>query len=301
MFTQQWGGVLTYVLLCAIIKYIDDSAYRRTGFAGACDAGTERIGHRTARTPNGSDTEWLGETNSFWGFGVVGMTMETKEFAKTETTERETIDRGEVLRSKRFYWIGRRAQDIFFSLLALIVLSPLMLILMLVIYIDAPHGSPIFSQIRAGRDGKPFKFYKFRSMYVNAEDKLEELLDENEMDGPVFKIKDDPRITRVGRIIRQTSLDELPQLVNILKGDMSIVGPRPALPREVEQYDEYQRQRLYVSPGLTCYWQITPNRNDVSFDDWLALDIKYIHERSFLTDWKIIFKTLGAVARRDGE
>ena len=176
-----------------------------------------------------------------------------------------------------------------------------MLIVALVIYIDDPHGSPIFKQIRAGRDGKPFTLYKFRSMYVDAEQRLGELIDENEMDGPAFKIKNDPRITRVGKFIRRTSIDELPQLLNILKGDMSIVGPRPALPREVEQYDEYQMQRLYVSPGLTCYWQIQPQRNNVSFDEWMALDIKYIRERSFLTDWKIIFKTIGAVMRREGE
>jgi lipopolysaccharide/colanic/teichoic acid biosynthesis glycosyltransferase len=143
--------------------------------------------------------------------------------------------------------------------------------------------------------------HKFRSMYVDAEDRLAEILKDNEMDGPAFKIKDDPRITRVGRVIRKTSLDELPQLWNVLKGDMSIVGPRPALPREVELYNEEQKQRMYVTPGLTCYWQIQPRRNDISFDDWMALDLKYIQERSFLVDWKIIFKTVGAVIRKEGE
>lgn len=229
------------------------------------------------------------------------MIMESKEFAGAETIEKETINRKDVLRTKRAYWVGRRAQDIILSFIALVVLFVPMLIVALVIYIDDPHGSPIFKQIRAGRDGKPFTLYKFRSMYVDAEQRLGELIDENEMDGPAFKIKNDPRITRVGKFIRRTSIDELPQLLNILKGDMSIVGPRPALPREVEQYDEYQMQRLYVSPGLTCYWQIQPQRNNVSFDEWMALDIKYIRERSFLTDWKIIFKTIGAVMRREGE
>lgn len=149
------------------------------------------------------------------------------------------------------------------------------------IVIDDPSAGPIFSQERVGRNGKPFKFYKFRSMCPNAEAKLGDLLDQNEMDGPVFKIKDDPRITRVGKFIRKTSLDELPQLWNILRGDMSIVGPRPALPREVEQDGEYEKQRLYVTPGLSCYWQIAPHRNDLSFEEWMALDVKYVKERSF--------------------
>ena len=213
---------------------------------------------------------------------------------KIECTH-EQLDRKEQLHSKSRYWVLRRAQDIVFSSIALVVLSPVMLLVALAVYIDDPKGSPVFSQIRCGRNGKPFKFYKFRSMCVDAEAKLDALLQQNEMDGPAFKIKDDPRITRVGKFIRKTSLDELPQLFNILKGDMSIVGPRPPLPREVEQYDAYQRQRLYVTPGLTCYWQIQPHRNDLTFDEWMELDIKYMKERSFLVDWKIIFQTVRAV------
>ena len=143
--------------------------------------------------------------------------------------------------------------------------------------------------------------YKFRSMYIDAEDRLEELLELNEADGPAFKIKDDPRITRVGKFIRKTSIDELPQLVNVLKGDMSIVGPRPALPREVEVYNEFQEQRMFITPGLTCYWQIQPNRNDISFNEWVKLDLKYIRERSFWVDWKIIIMTVKAVVCRQGE
>ncbi len=211
------------------------------------------------------------------------------------------LDRKEQLHTKRTYWLFRRGQDILFSALALLLLSPVMLILALVIYLDDPHGSPVFSQIRCGRDGKPFKMYKFRSMYMDAEARLAEILDENEMDGPAFKMKDDPRITRVGHVIRKISLDELPQLWNVLKGDMSIVGPRPALPREVEQYSSEQKQRMYVTPGLTCYWQVQPKRNDISFDDWMALDLKYIQERSFWVDWKIIFKTVIVVIRKEGE
>ena len=211
------------------------------------------------------------------------------------------FDRDEILRTKRFYWMGRRAQDIFFSLLALIVLAIPMLIVALVIWIDSPGASPIFAQDRVGRDGRIFRFYKFRSMIPDAESKLNEVLDQNEMDGPVFKMKNDPRITRVGRFIRRTSLDELPQLINILKGDMSIVGPRPALPREVAQYTDYEKQRLYVTPGLTCYWQIQPNRNELSFDEWMELDLKYIQDRSFWLDWKLIFQTLAVVFKMYGE
>ena len=211
------------------------------------------------------------------------------------------FDRDEILRTKRFYWMGRRAQDIFFSLLALIVLAVPMLIVALVIWIDSPGASPIFSQDRVGRDGKVFKFYKFRSMVPNAEAKLHEVLEQNEMDGPVFKMKNDPRITRVGRFIRKTSIDELPQLINILKGDMSIVGPRPALPREVAEYGEYEMQRLYVTPGLTCYWQIQPNRNELTFDEWMDLDLKYIQDRSFWLDWKLIVLTVVAVLKMYGE
>ena len=218
-----------------------------------------------------------------------------------KTHQLKKLDRNEVLKKKRLYWFGRRFQDIFFSGLALIILSPILLLTALVVYIDDPHGSPIFSQIRCGRDNKPFKIYKFRSMYCDAEERLEDLLKNNEMDGPAFKIKDDPRITRVGKFIRKTSIDELPQLWNIFKGDMSIVGPRPALPREVEQYNDLQKQRMFIQPRLTCYWQIQPNRNDISCDEWMALDLKYIEERSFLVDWKIIFLTVKAVVCKQGQ
>lgn len=211
------------------------------------------------------------------------------------------LDRDKALHTRRAYWIGRRAQDIFFSLLALIVLSPLLLLIAIAIVIDSPGDSPIFTQNRVGRDGKLFKLFKFRTMCPDAEEQLEELLSQNQMDGPVFKIKGDPRITRVGGFLRRTSLNELPQLLNVLRGDMSIVGPRPALPREVEQYNDYQRQRLYVTPGLSCYWQIAPHRNDLSFDEWVALDLKYIQERSFWVDWKIIFMTVYAMLRKYGE
>ena len=211
------------------------------------------------------------------------------------------LDRDVVIQQEETYRKARRFRDVSLSILALAVLWPLMLLVALVIVMDSPGASPIFSQIRVGLEGKPFQFYKFRTMVPDAEKRLEELLEFNEMDGPVFKIENDPRITKVGRFLRVTGVDELPQLWNVLRGEMSLVGPRPALVREVERYDDYARQRLLVTPGLTCYWQIQPNRNNVSFARWLELDMKYIEERSLLVDWKIILKTFGAVVGMNGE
>ena len=220
---------------------------------------------------------------------------------ETKNPVPELLDREQVLRQHKRYWLFRRIQDVVLSVLAVAVLWPFLLLVAVIIVIDSPGAGPIFAQTRIGRDGKEFVFYKFRSMIPDAEEQLPELLDQNEMQGPVFKIKDDPRITRFGRFIRKTSIDELPQLYNVLRGEMSIVGPRPGIPREVEQYDDYARQRLIVTPGLTCYWQIQPNRNQLSFDEWVALDVRYIKERSFLTDWKIIFATFGAIVGMNGE
>ena len=223
-----------------------------------------------------------------------------RKAVQKESMHENNIDYSQTLKTRHGYRWLKRFQDIIFSLIAIIVLSPVMIITSIAIFIDDPKGIPVFSQVRVGRAGKKFKMYKFRSMVVDAEDRLEELLKNNEMDGPAFKITDDPRITRVGKFIRKTSIDELPQLFNILKGDMSIVGPRPALPREVKQYTVYQTQRLFITPGLTCYWQIQPNRNDISFDEWVEMDLQYIRERSFLVDWKIIFKTIIAVFTKQG-
>ena len=219
---------------------------------------------------------------------------------KPDISRKPVLDRETVLQNGRRYWALRRTQDIVLSAAALLVLWPFMLLTALIVVLDSPGAGPIFAQTRIGRDGKPFTFYKFRSMCPNAEAKLESLLPQNEMQGPVFKIRDDPRITRFGRFIRKTSIDELPQLWNVLRGDMSIVGPRPGIPREVEQYDEYAMQRLLVTPGLTCYWQIQPNRNRLSFDEWVELDLKYIRERSFWVDWKIILGTFRAVLYGSG-
>lgn len=201
---------------------------------------------------------------------------------------------------KPVYSFFKRVFDILLSFIALCVLLVPLLILALVIYIDSPGASPIYVQERVGKNGKPFKFYKFRSMIPHAEDMIDELLDRNEMDGPAFKIKDDPRVTRVGKFLRSSSIDEIPQLWNVLKGDMSLVGPRPPLPREVKEYNEYQMQRLLVTPGITGYWQIQPKRNDLSFDEWLRLDLKYIEERSLKTDFVVLLKTVKVVCGLEG-
>lgn len=198
------------------------------------------------------------------------------------------------------YLAVKRCFDIVFSLLCIIVFTIPILFVMLLIVIDSPGASPIYTQERVGKNGRVFKFYKLRSMVPEADQMLDSLLDQNEMEGPAFKISNDPRITRVGRVIRRTCVDELPQLWNILKGDMSFVGPRPPLPREVEQYNDFQRNRLSIVPGLTCYWQIQPNRNSLTFDKWLELDLKYIEERNVKTDLMIIFKTVGAVLNMEG-
>ena len=194
----------------------------------------------------------------------------------------------------KLYLICKRAIDIIGSLVGLIFLSPLLLIVAIAIKIEDPKGKVFFSQNRCGKDNKEFPMYKFRSMVSNAEELLEELKSQNEMDGPVFKIKEDPRITKVGKFIRKTSIDELPQLFNILKGDMSIVGPRPAIPHEVAEYNSYQRQRLLVKPGLTCIWQVS-GRNTIGFDEWIEMDLEYIEKRNLWMDIKLIFKTVGVL------
>ena len=207
----------------------------------------------------------------------------------------------DILKKKQVSLFFKRVFDIVCSVLGLIFLLLPLLIICLIILIDSPGASPIYVQERIGKNGRRFKFYKFRSMVPDADQLLEQLIAQNEMEGPAFKMKNDPRITKVGRFIRKTSIDELPQLWNVLKGDMSLVGPRPPLPREVEVYTPEQHRRLCVIPGITCYWQIQPKRNSLTFDEWLALDMKYIKERSFKTDIVVIFKTFGAVFGLEGE
>ena len=210
------------------------------------------------------------------------------------------VDAAAALKGRSSFWIAKRGFDIIFATLALVVLSPIMLICLAAIWIEDPKGSPIFCQTRVGRHRKEFKMYKFRTMHVDAEARKAELQKLNEKDGPVFKMANDPRVTRVGRFLRKTSLDELPQLFNVLRGDMTLVGPRPALPSEVEQYSRYAEMRLSITPGLTCIWQAQPKRDEIGFDEWMDMDIAYIGTRSFRNDMKLLLKTAVSMLRRSG-
>ncbi|OBR89910.1 putative undecaprenyl-phosphate N-acetylgalactosaminyl 1-phosphate transferase [Clostridium ragsdalei P11] len=189
------------------------------------------------------------------------------------------------------YHLLKRIIDIIFSFVGIIAFFPIMFVVAVAIKFDS-KGPIIFSQARVGKNGKLFKMYKFRSMIHDAEQLLDNLQHKNEMTGPIFKIKQDPRITRVGRFIRKTSLDELPQLFNVIKGEMSLVGPRPNLPKEVAKFTCEQKIKLLAKPGLTCYWQVM-GRSSIDFDEWMELDLKYIKDRSTFLDIKLIFKTLG--------
>ncbi len=205
------------------------------------------------------------------------------------------------LRTSRLgYCALKRIFDILFSLLIIVCFSWLYLITAIAIKIDDPDGPVFFKQKRVGRDGHEFEMFKFRSMCADAEAKLAELQAKNEKDGPVFKMADDPRITRVGRLIRKTSIDELPQFFNVLLGHMSVVGPRPALPKEVATYTPRQRQRLLVKPGMTCYWQTRRNRDSISFAEWVELDLLYIKKCSAWSDFKLVIQTIGVVLTAQG-
>lgn len=195
---------------------------------------------------------------------------------------------------KVIFFFFKRIIDILGSLTGLLLLSPLFLLVAYKIKKEEPNGPIFFSQDRVGKNGKLFKMYKFRSMCVDAEDKLISLLEKNEIEGAMFKIKDDPRVTEIGKIIRKRSIDELPQLWNVLKGDMSLVGPRPPLEREVLEYNRFDSQRLFVKPGCTCIWQVS-GRNEIHFKDMVLLDIEYISNMSLKKDIKLIFKTVSVI------
>lgn len=196
------------------------------------------------------------------------------------------------------YASWKRVLDVVGSIVLMLLLSPILAVICALVAFTSPGGM-IYRQKRVGKGGRLFDFYKFRSMYKDADKRLESLMDANEKGGPIFKIKDDPRITPVGKFLRKYSLDELPQLFNVFKGDMSLVGPRPPIPREVEQYDDMAFRRLSVPPGITCLWQIC-GRSDTSFDEWMALDALYVQQMSFWLDLKILMKTPTAVIRGDG-
>lgn len=206
--------------------------------------------------------------------------------------ERVKLDRSKV-KGRKFYHFLKRIFDIVASVIALVLLSPLFAYLAHTIRKE--DGGPAFySQERIGKNGKPFIMYKFRSMVVDADKHLKELEEQNEIDGAMFKMKNDPRVTNIGHVIRKYSLDELPQLYNVLIGDMSLVGPRPPLPSEVEEYNDYDKQRLKVTPGCTGLWQVT-KRNDADFEEMVELDIKYINHSGLLYDLYLMFKTIGVV------
>lgn len=203
-----------------------------------------------------------------------------------ESIEIELVDKFE--KSSVYYFI-KRLVDIIGSICGLIIFSPIFIIISILIKSDS-KGPIFFSQDRVGKDSELFKMYKFRSMCLDAECMLDNLRCKNEMSGPMFKIKEDPRITKIGRFIRKTSIDEFPQLFNVLIGDMSLVGPRPNLPNEVKDFTLYQKQKLKVKPGITCYWQVM-GRNSIDFEDWMKLDVKYVNDRSTLLDISLILKT----------
>lgn len=196
------------------------------------------------------------------------------------------------------YAFAKRVFDIVVSAIALLLLLPLFVIIAIVVKLTSP-GPVFYKSTRLGLCGRPFTFIKFRSMQVNADQLLPDLKKFNEKDGPIFKMKGDPRVTPVGRFLRKYSLDELPQLYSVLIGDMSMVGPRPPIPSEVMEYDEYAMQRLSVKPGVTCYWQVM-GRSRLSFEEWMDLDHRYLREMSFWTDLKILLKTPLAILRGDG-
>ena len=183
--------------------------------------------------------------------------------------------------------------DLYLSLLALILLFPLLLILVILIKLDS-RGPIFFKQERVGLRGRKFNLYKFRTMVENAEELIEQLKPDNEMDGPTFKMKNDPRITKLGRFLRKTGIDEFPQLYNVIRGEMSLIGPRPPLELEVKQYERWQLRRLSVKPGITCTWQIMPQRNDIKFEKWMSMDLNYIDTWSLGLDFKLFYKTLAA-------
>jgi exopolysaccharide biosynthesis polyprenyl glycosylphosphotransferase len=193
----------------------------------------------------------------------------------------------------------KKVMDVVVSLIVIIAFSPVFIIIALIIKLTS-RGPVIFKQARVGLRGRPFNLYKFRTMVINAEEIRTRLKDMNEVDGPVFKIKDDPRVTGVGKFLRRSGLDELPQLFNVLKGEMSLIGPRPPLLSETKQYKRWQLRRLSVKPGLSCFWQIKPERNSIRFDKWMELDLAYIDNWSIRLDLMILLKTVGTVFKRTG-
>lgn len=261
----------------------EEEFFRRTTSKGKLDAG------RTVRSGIAFDLD-----------STVPVTPEVAERAEHLKAELGDTALLTGLEARPAYRIAKRAFDIAFSGAVIVAFSWLFAIIAIAVKVDDPKGPVFFKQKRVTRGGREFYMYKFRSMCVDAEARLAELRELNEKTGPVFKIADDPRITRVGRVIRKVSLDEMPQFFNVFKGDMSLVGPRPALPAEVRTYTDYQRQRLLVPGGLTCYWQTRRNRDSITFDEWVDLDLLYIKKCNPWTDFKLIVQTVGVVLTAQG-
>lgn len=206
--------------------------------------------------------------------------------------------RGHILKVTSYH-ILKRLFDIISSLMGLLILLPIFIFISILIKIDDPKGSVLFKQERVGKGEKVFYIFKFRTMVINAEDMIEELLPSNEMLGAMFKMKEDPRVTKIGRFLRRTSLDEFPQLINVLIGDMSLIGPRPPLVREVSEYTEYSKKRLEIKPGCTGLWQVS-GRNKIGFDEMVELDLEYINNLNIISDMKIFFKTFKVLFGQEG-
>lgn len=225
--------------------------------------------------------------------------FDEKALAELSDNVRAALKNSDVVPAGgRIYRTLKRTVDIAVSLAGITVLALPMSLISLLIYSE-DKGNPIFSQVRITKDGKTFRMYKFRSMCMDAEERFAEVQKTNQCDGLAFKMENDPRVTRIGRFLRKTSIDELPQLFNVLKGDMSLIGPRPPLPREVNLYSPYQMQRLLVKGGLACYCQCN-GRSDMPFDEWVASDIKYIEERSMRSDLGLLAKTVKVVLNKKG-
>lgn len=224
--------------------------------------------------------------------------LENKPFPSQSSARLIWLDKSKIKRQKA-YDFGKRLIDIILASLGLIFISPVIAWVAYKIRKEEPDTSVIFAQKRVGRDGKLFTMYKFRSMCVDAEAKLADLLAQNEVEGAMFKMKEDPRVTEIGKFIRKTSLDELPQLINVIKGDMSLIGPRPPLQREVAEYTQYDMQRLLVKPGCSGLWQVS-GRNDVHFNEMVEFDIEYIQKRSIRYDISLIVRTIKVMIKPDG-
>ena len=223
---------------------------------------------------------------------------ELKETVSTTGASAFSIDDFSGVKEDKVFGFFKRIVDVINASLILLLFLPVIPVIVILIKLDS-KGPILFRQKRIGKDGKEFDFYKFRSMKHGAENVIGVLRPLGGVDGPIFKLKEDPRVTRVGRFLRRSSLDELPQLLNVIKGDMSIVGPRPNLPSEVAHYLPWQKKRLEVTPGITCFWQIA-GRSHIGFHEWMRLDLEYIRKRSLTTDFKIMLKTIPAVIARKG-